>query len=278
MGTSHSLFAEYPLSGTVELSTGTAPTPYHIYDGYGALIGGTASAETVRALLVNEQVVPLLDAAGRAQVAIWLCDFVEASLGPHHEFQVSVFVTRQSATPLAASPFALLAAMLSRPDMEMLCHGLWNSTAAVVAYNREHLGLPAQRMTGTMERANGVFRAALEDTEGRVLLSTQLHQTDKASAGAGWSMLRLLGPGRLRAVSRQPWVGMTVVNPISERLPNNARAAAYVHNTRNVIRPFDSRADSFALSVPGSSALDFRPAFVQHMTGFHFVYLDPQPA
>lgn len=274
--TSDPLFDRYPLTGSVELSTGPAPTPYHIYDGYGALIGGTASAETVRGLLAGEQVVPLLDAAGRAQVAIWLCDFREASLGPHREFQVSVFVTRQPATPLAASPFALLAAMLTRPEMEMLCHGLWNDTAPVVAYNREHLGLPAQPMTGTIDRANDVFQAALANAQGNPLLRAELHQTGRASAGAGWAMLRLLGMGRLRAVSRQPWIGMTVVNPVSDRLPVNARAAAYVHNARNVIRPFDARADSLTLTAPGYAALDFQPAFVQHMTGFHFVYLDPR--
>jgi hypothetical protein len=33
----HPLFQRYPLTGQASLSTEPAPTPYHIYDGYGAL-------------------------------------------------------------------------------------------------------------------------------------------------------------------------------------------------------------------------------------------------
>ncbi len=38
----HELFKRYPIDGAATISTGEVPTPYHIYDGYGAFIGGTA--------------------------------------------------------------------------------------------------------------------------------------------------------------------------------------------------------------------------------------------
>ena len=277
MGKSHALFAEFPLTGTVALSTGPAPIPYHIYDGFGALVGGTAEAEAVRHLLQNERLHPLLNTEGRALAAVWLCTFQEASLGPHHELQVSVFVTRDPLPPVPASPYALLAAMLGLPNVEMLCHGLWNDTAPVVAYNREHLGLPAEIMSGTLAREGDTLRARWADDSGRPLIDAVLNQTGKPSMGAAWAMLRLLGPRRLSAVNRQPWIGMTVVNPVSDQWPETQRAQAFVHNTRNVIRPFDASADSLRLSAPAYEAMDFRPGFAQHMTGFHFVYLDPQP-
>lgn len=277
MTTRQSMFAAYPLTGSVSLSTGPAPTPYHVYDGYGALIGGTANLDAVGQLLASEQVVPLTNEHGQAHVALWLCDFTDASLGPHREFQLSIFVTRKPARPLPASPYALLAAMLSRPDLEMLCHGLWNDTPQVVAYNREHLGLPARLMHGDMTRQDGSLTVNFSDEQDHPLVRALLHRIEAAGTGAAWSMIRLLGPRRLWSVSRQPWLGLTVVNPISARFAFNGRAMTCAHNARNVIRPFNERVDTLELAPPGYADLGFRPAFVQHMTGFQFIYLDPQP-
>jgi hypothetical protein len=271
------LFERYPLRGTVTLSTGVVPVPYHIYDGFGALVGGTANAENVRHMLAGQRVQPLLNTEGRALAAIWLCAFNEASLGPHHELQVSFFVAREPLPPIPASTYALLAAMLALPGMEMYCHALWNDTAPVVAYNREHLGLSAEEMSGEMALHGDTLQASFADCSERPLIDAALHRAGKASLGAAWAMLRLVGPRRLSAVSRQPWVSMMVVNPISRERPGNQRAQAFVHNTRNVIRSFDARTDTLNLSVADYTDLDFRPGFVQHMTGFHFVYLDPQP-
>jgi len=38
----HKPFGAYPLRGRASLSTGAAPTPYHVYDGHGAFVGGFA--------------------------------------------------------------------------------------------------------------------------------------------------------------------------------------------------------------------------------------------
>jgi len=121
----HALFKQFPLNGTETISTGPVPTPYHIYDGYGAFIGGTADLAAVQRLLQPEQVLPVQTVEGRALMGLWICDFTDASLGPHHELQCSLFVSRQPIHDIASHPLALLAAMLTRPEMQMMCHGLW---------------------------------------------------------------------------------------------------------------------------------------------------------
>ena len=55
----HAIFKQFPLTGTVDLSTGTAKTPYHIYDGYGLMIGGTADLGQVTQLMVDEETRPV---------------------------------------------------------------------------------------------------------------------------------------------------------------------------------------------------------------------------
>ncbi|MBC7813367.1 MAG: hypothetical protein H7175_19565, partial [Burkholderiales bacterium] len=96
---SHPLFQQYPLNQQATLSVGTVPAPYHVYNGYGLFIAGTAHLDKVRALLQSEQVEPIQDEAGRALMAIWVCNFLEASLGTHHELQFSIFIQRQSVPP-----------------------------------------------------------------------------------------------------------------------------------------------------------------------------------
>ena len=43
----HPLFTAYPLQNNLEISVDNVPTPYHVYDGHGLLIGGTADFATV---------------------------------------------------------------------------------------------------------------------------------------------------------------------------------------------------------------------------------------
>src|SRR5690349_3233391 len=91
MSRNHRLFRQYPLRGKAVISTGEVPTPYHIYDGFGALIGGTADLSAVRELLKKEVVMPADNGDGRTPMAIWIYKFTDASLGPHHELQFSFF-------------------------------------------------------------------------------------------------------------------------------------------------------------------------------------------
>jgi hypothetical protein len=49
----HPLFQTHALRGTAHISRGEVSRPYHIYDGYGAFIGGTADLTKVQQLLAR---------------------------------------------------------------------------------------------------------------------------------------------------------------------------------------------------------------------------------
>lgn len=272
----HALFQRYPLTGTATLTTGTVPTPYHIYDGYGLFIGGTAELAAVQRLLQPEIVLPLQTVDGRAVMGIWLCDFTEASLGPHHELQISLFVTRQPAPPLAAHPLALLGAMLTRPDVQMLCHGLWNNTPTVVAYNRELLSLNARLSTSTITCDAQQLRFAVADAaSGGSILHGTVATPQKSSWQATFGLLRQLGFGPALRLNRQPWVTMAVVNPLGVHLAQNAVAHAMNKNGVNNVRYFKPATDRLTFGDTPYRELAFQPQVVQSMSGFKFVYLPP---
>ncbi|MBP7692618.1 MAG: hypothetical protein KA764_11900 [Anaerolineales bacterium] len=273
----HALFQRYPLTGQVQLSTGPAPTPYHIYAGSGVFVGGTADLEAVHGLLQTEQVYPLVTTASRALMGVWVMDFTEASLDPHHELQFSLFVTRQPAPARPAHRLAVVQAWLTRPETRMLCHGLWNNTARVTAYNREILGLNAQLGRSQITLAAGALTFGFEDqATGRPLLHGRLRAAQNPSVRATWDFMRLLGFGSSRRVAAQPWVEMKVINPLGLR-PRHEAALAATHSDRSALRYFDPRTDRLAIAAAPYQGLDFQPQFVQHLSGIKFVYLNPQP-
>lgn len=272
----HQLFKRYPLTGTAVLTAGTVPTPYHIYDGYGLFMGGTADLAAVQRLLQPETVIPLQTVAGQAVMGIWLCDFTDASLGPHHELQFSIFVTRQPAAPLAAHPLALLSAMLTRPDMQMLCHGLWNNTPTVVAYNRELLSLNAKLSTSTLAcDAQQLTFAVADAASGASILQGTVATPQQLSWRASVGLLGQLGFGPALRSNRQPWLSMAVVNPLGVGLAQNAVAQAMTKNAVNNVRYFNPAIDSLTFGDTPYRDLAFSPLFAQYMSGFKFVYLQP---
>lgn len=274
--THHPIFQKFPQRGTVKISSGEVPVPYQIYDGYGALIGGTADLAEARQLLAGEEVQPVQNQAGRALMGIWLCDFAKASLGPHHELQISCFVSRQPIAPIAAHRLGLLAAMLIRQDMQMMCHGLWNNSAVVVAYNRELLSLNARLSHSEIIRTEDALIASVADAESKkALLKATLSKPDQSAPGATFALLGQLGIGRTIQISRQPWVEMQIVNPLGVSLRHNGVAMAYTSNATNRVRYFDPKLDQIQLEATPYATLDFQPDFVQQMTGFKFVYEEP---
>ncbi len=274
----HALFRNYPLNGNALVSVGSVPTPYHIYDGYGVFIGGTADLAAVQTLLRGEQVLPLTTEAGRALMGIWICDFVEASLSPHHELQFSIFVTRNpSSPPLLAHPIGLLSAMLTRPDLQMLCHGLWNNTPQVVAYNRELLSLNARLTASHLEQTGGTVKFSFSDTEtGHSLLDGQLALPQRTPSAITRALMTQMGFFRALRVARQPAVHMQVVNPLGVNLTHNAVADAYTSNATNHIREYTAATDRLSIGASVYRELDFEPQIIQFMTGFKFVYLNPR--
>ncbi len=267
------LIQRYPLADEAELSFGMAPTPYHIYDGYGVFVGGHANAQAVAALLSHEAVSPLLDTNGRALMGVWALDFTDASLGPHHEVQVSFIVTRKAAPPVRAGRLAAAEALIARPAARLFCHGLWNSTTRVVSYNRERLGLNARLADEPVARVGDRLRIGVPAESGGSSLSGDV-KLGRGSLRALFEFMGRLGFGEANRVANEPWVEMKVINPIGLR-PGNDAAQSANHNAVNALRYFDPRTESLALGGPDYAAVDFRPDYVQHMDGITFVYLDP---
>lgn len=270
------LFRAHPVTGRVTLSTGVAPTPYHAYDGHGLLIGGSASLDAVRECLSAEHVRPVESADGRAIVALWICAFTRASLGPHHECQLSIFVSREQAAPLVPSRLAAFEALIARPDLVMMCREVWNDTAPVVAFNREHLGLDAHRATGGIERTRDELRFGFQDaTTDAPVASGVVGRHSRSSARATFGLIRRVGLWRLVALGRAGSFHVPVMNPVGPFLGVNAIADSYSRSASSVLRYFDPRHDRVVLGSQLGRALDFVPGFVCAFDGFEFVYRSP---
>lgn len=275
-GRNHQLFQKFPLEGEKEISMGPVPVPYHIYEGHGLLIGGTAELAAVRECLQGEQVEPLQTKEGKALMGIWVCDFSEASLGPHNELQVAIAVSHQPIAPLDAHPLALLKAIFVNPAVRMLCYGLWNNTEKVVAYNRELLGLNTTLNQGEIRRENGIKSFSFRDQAGALIFEGQVREAKYTPMRVGWQFFRLLGFRQTMRAARMPYLGTQVVNTISEAIPYNANAPAYLAADSPVVQFFDPVTDVLTFGLEPYRHLGFTPLFLEHFDPFRFVYLTPQ--
>jgi hypothetical protein len=273
----HPLFHRYPLAGEVTLSRGRMPTPYHVYDGHGVFIGGSADLAAVRGLLAPAQVQAVQTERGEALMGVWLFDFSDASLGPHHELQLSLFVARDPLPPVTAHPLGLLELMVARPDVLMLCHGLWNNTSRVVAYNRELLALDARLSRSRIERgADTLAFEVRDDASGASIVEGAVQRTRRSTLRTNIALVRLLGLRRLLALARQPWISMPVVNPVGVALDRNAEADTHTKVDAPRLRSFEPARDRLQFGDTRYRALRFRPRFFQVMDGFKFVYRLPR--
>lgn len=158
----------------------------------------------------------------------------------------------------------------------MLCHGLWNNTETVVAYNREVLTLHARQCRSQITA--GPKALAFEFTDqstGRPILSGKLHAARRAPVQASFALARLVGFGLSQRLMAQPWIEMKIVNPIGLS-PRNNVALAGSHSTVNFVRYFEPSRDHLIVADETYRALNFQPQFVQHLAGIKFVYLNPQ--
>jgi hypothetical protein len=271
----HQLFKNFPVQTKVNTSIGSVPTPYLIYDGYGVFIGGTADFSAVRQLLQGQDVFPLQTTDGKALMGIWICNFTNASLGSHHELQFSFFVSGQEPAPLAAHPLNSLLVTLTRPDIQMMCFGLWNNTPNVVAYNREILGLNARQSESVIEQNENEIRFDIkDDSTGKAILSGLIRDPMRSSLRATLSFMSRMGFQNSLSFARQPWISMQVINPKGIVLNQNAAARTFTKNDTNVIRYFEP-ADPLVMGDPTFQALNFVPQVLQSMRGIKFVYLEP---
>lgn len=275
----HNLFTQYPLDREIVLDGETLTSPYHIYDGTILFIGGRANAETAKALLAKESLTPILDSDGNALIALWICDFTEANLGPHHELQFSIFASFQPQAPVQAHPFAIFRLLTLNPQTMMVCHGLWNNTEHVVRYNQAHLGLDARVCTSHFDHTTPQqWRFQFEDRENaQALLSGEIALPSQQSPALLWQMSRHLGFGGMLKTLRQPFIHVPVVNTRSAYADANQIAHTYTHSDTQKIFRFDE-AQKLTVQAPHYQALQFRPDFVQYNTGVRFVYSRPEAA
>lgn len=279
MRSDHPLFARYPLDGTVEVDGELQATPYHIYNGEIMLIGGTADAAAAADLLHGEQLTPILDSSGNALMAMWVCDFTEANLGPHHELQISLFASVQPQPPAPRHPFAIHRLLMLNPSACMVCHGLWNNTAKVVRYNQQHLGLDAHLCSSHIDHDMAQKRWTFQvvDAESRrPAAEGSLRLQRRQPLAALWSMLQHLGAQGLVQARRAPFIHVPVVNTRSLYAGDNLVAHTYTRSDRQVIRRYEG-ADRLIIHDQRYAGLKFSPDFVQHSEGVRFVYLRPQP-
>lgn len=274
--TQHKLFDDFPLNGTVSLSTGEAPTPYHVYDGHGLLVCGLADLGMVDKALEDQDVQAVRTESGKAVMGIFVCDFQQASLGPHVELQISALVSRTKGEIVSDHAFALPAAMVARPEWGTVCLHIWNDTETVVAYNRDYLGLNPQLVAGKIDRTGGrkVFSFSVPD--GRTLLKGEVNEKSRSSLTALFGLSRLTGLGPLIRLARQPYVNAHVINLKGRVFPENRRAPTYTAADVNVLQQFDPRQDEFTIIDPDLQQYAFAPQCYQHISLFRFVYLKPE--
>jgi hypothetical protein len=271
----HPLFQRFGLTALKQTSCGLLPVPYHIYNGHAAFIGGTATLELARDLLAAESVYVVETSDGRALVGIWVIDAIDASLGPHRELQFSILVSRSRLPSVAPHPFIMLSLLQFHPEVRLFCHGLWNNTEPVVAYNREVLSLDAHLMTGTIVRdmQRREKRFAFADTSEAAIISGTVCEAARAPMNTAVPLLRLMGFNKFVQAARAPWLASQVVNPVG-LLPVNAEAQAYIVNDQQILQLFDPKTDLLEFAHPAYRSLQIRGQFIEHMNGFKFVYLN----
>ena len=279
MRSNHPLFTQYPLDSTIEVDGEALSTPYHIYDGEMVLVGGTADAAAAASLLRGERLTPVLDSHGNALMAVWVCNFTEANLGPHHELQISLFAALEPQPPVLHHPFAIHRLLLLNADVLMVCHGLWNNTMRVVRYNQSHLGLDAHLSASEIDhdKKTGRMTFQVQDAASdHPVAEGGVNIPKRQAASVMWTMVRHLGMQGMMKSAREPFLHVPVVNTRSAYAGDNCVAHTYTRSDRQIIRLWDE-SDLLTIHHASYAGLNFQPTFVQHSAGIRFVYLRPQP-
>ncbi|RED16167.1 hypothetical protein [Parasphingopyxis lamellibrachiae] len=271
------IFEDNPITSSVDLSTGKAPTPYLVHDGQALLVFGSVDGDALQSNLADEAIHPVATFRGRMAAGFILADFHEASMGPHCELQFFVLTSDDADRSIGASPFALPLAMATRPKWATVCMRLWNNTRPVIAYNNEYLGLNAEY--GEFDLFKGDSPKGLEfavtGNRGEPIVTGSVRRRRSTAMSAMWQMAKLAGLRRFLALGAAPFVSGHVVNRVGSVMPFNRRAQIFTMSDHNVVRPWSDTADTIQIHEPEIHALGFRAVSVQHLWPFRFVYRHP---
>ena len=268
----HPLFRRFPIDGRTWVDGLAEPTPYHVYDGTLMMLGGSADASAACAQLTAKGLWPVLDMRGRALMAVWVGDFSDASLGPHHELQLSLFASTRPLPPVASHPFAIHRALLTLPGLRMVCAALWNNPARVASYNALHLGLDARPADSHVLRCGSALAFRFREADGRLLAEGEVLSAARPAPAAAWQLLRHIGwQGSLRLL-RSPALNVAVAPLAGHRLC----AQTWTHSDHQAVAHFGPQDRIRIGHTPLGPALHFEPTCVQRFEGLRFVYLRPE--
>lgn len=271
----HKLFQDFPIDGSTNLSVGQSPTPYHVYQGHGTLITGTADLNAVKSKTEDESVYPVRTKSGHAAMGIFVCDFENASHGSHLELQVCVLVSEDPGCRISDDPFAMLAAMVAHPEWGTLCLHLWNDTSNVVAYNSEYLGLNASLATGQISREDGRKTFEFTDKNTGTILNGDVSERRRSSFKSLIQFTRAAGIFPTMRANARPYFENNVINLKGSVFQDNRRARTFTAPDQMVLQHFDMAKDVLNLQGGGLSIYDFQPLCLEHLAPFRFVYLHP---
>ena len=271
----HPLFAQAGPTGEVQLSSGSAPTPYMVFDGQGLLIVGHCEAAAIAESFAGQDVFPVLTTGGQAVLILFVCDFRSASHGPHLEFHVTCLAAPTPGEVIPDTAAAALAALARRRDWGVLSLHLWNDTAPVVAYNTEYLGLQARACTGQITLHSDRMAFDFADAGGGALVKGQVRLKKRSDSRLMGQVISALGwRGMWDAVRRKPALAH-VINRKSAPLPRNGRALTRTAPDKMIVTAFDATQDRLTFEDPALAALGFRPLVLEHLWPFRFVYHHP---
>lgn len=271
------LSERYPPDGEVVVRGETLTTPYHVYDGTLLFIGGTADAGAVKRLLAAEDdLFPIIDTNGRALAGVWIGEFERANLGPHMELQISLFAAPgKMPKPVPSHPFSTIRAMLALPETVMVCHGLWNTTNRVVAYNRDILALDAQWSAGTLNQSGDAYDFSFTKADGAIIAEGNLG-IQRQKAADSREMMRHVGFTRLLRAAFAPAATIPVASTCSEASPGHTVSRTYSRFRSQVTRLFDAR-DHLTIQHERYRDIGFKPTLVQQLKGYELVFMRPMP-
>jgi hypothetical protein len=274
----HDLFQQYPLHDLRKIPGGKVPVPYHVYDGTALFIGGTANLEGVKALLVRDNLEPVQTAQGEALISLWVCNFTESSLGPHKTLQASISVALEPLLPVEPQPLALLATMLTMPQVGIYCQRTWTDKAQVASYQSELLGLDVRPAQGEFSQDADGRRVDFEFwdvSNGETLFSAQLRERAYTTPRPALALLRRLGLSGFLQVSRQPTFASRTVAPCGAGILSERVSRLYWCRQRAVTQFFNPSSDRLFLSNSVYPDVEFHPQFIERLEGFKMVYFLP---
>lgn len=274
----HPIFISYPKTGTRTNWYGKVTTPYRVYGGYGALIGGTCDVTAARHMLRNDKPLePAVTIDRRALMGIWIGNYEDSSTEAHIDLTIGLFISPVPRSDIDYHPFMLLKIMTEATDLSTMIHAQWHNTDKSVGFKRDMLGINAQFASGAINTQGGALRFAFSERAGGLrspiltgALKLDWHTSPKAS-----KQLKQLFGDRAQVYERSPYLPHRVVTRVSDIMDRHIETDVIVGHEHTVVREWYRDADTLEITHPYYSQIDFQPDFVQQFTGARTVHETP---